>query len=345
MKEAYGDLWNYDGDAVIVITTNGAVKRNGECVMGRGCALEAKNRYPGLPAALGKAIKERGNIPFYFPTQRIMTLPVKHIWNQPADPELIRRSLMAMVEKVDKLGLEKVVMPRPGCGNGQLSWDDIRPMCEEILDDRFTVITFPPKEEQLEKPLIIAFTGHRDLTKVQEVIAEYHITMFLESHKNKNLLVLTGMAGGIDQIVAQVAIKLGIKYAACIPHPAYRDVYLEHGLYTRDEFNYYLINAHTRVYVAGSKEQALEFEADIPELAATPEKIRLGSGVAQPWDKTGRMNFVRNNYMVAKCDILATVSWLTDDELVQSSRKGGTAHCYRAGITAGKPVVLLNLPR
>ena len=29
---------------------------------------------------------------------------------------------------------------RPGCGNGQLQWGDVRPEIVDILDDRFTVV-------------------------------------------------------------------------------------------------------------------------------------------------------------------------------------------------------------
>jgi len=44
MKEVIGNIWNYYNKGNwIVITTNGTIKKNGEAVMGRGVALEAKN--------------------------------------------------------------------------------------------------------------------------------------------------------------------------------------------------------------------------------------------------------------------------------------------------------------
>ena len=39
--------------------------------------------------------------------------------------------------------LDKVYMARPGCGNGQLKWEDVKPLIAPILDDRFIVVERP----------------------------------------------------------------------------------------------------------------------------------------------------------------------------------------------------------
>ena len=49
MKEVFGDLWEFDG--TIAITTNGFLKRDGTCVMGRGCARQAAVRFRNSPAS------------------------------------------------------------------------------------------------------------------------------------------------------------------------------------------------------------------------------------------------------------------------------------------------------
>ncbi len=70
----------------------------------------------------------------------LASFPVKRHWHEAADPELIRSSARQLVALADKFGYERVVLPRPGCGNGRLSWEGIRPILAGILDDRFTVV-------------------------------------------------------------------------------------------------------------------------------------------------------------------------------------------------------------
>ena len=145
--EVTGNLWTYPAD-VRVITTNGFVKRNGECVMGAGCALEAKTKWSELPKVLGDSIRKYGNVvtPIRLGDESdsamLFAFPVKHNWFEKADIELIRRSAEQLVNKVSVFSPSAVVMPRPGCGNGGLRWEDVKPVIEPILDDRFHVITF-----------------------------------------------------------------------------------------------------------------------------------------------------------------------------------------------------------
>ena len=141
MIEVTGNLWNYPAD-VRAVTTNGRVKKNGACVMGRGCALEATRIFPGIEHKIGRLILEHGNVVLPL-KEGIVTFPVKHSWEQPADPRLIVRSAKQLVAYADRFGWNTVVVPRPGCGNGRLSWDeDVKPLLDPILDDRFHIITF-----------------------------------------------------------------------------------------------------------------------------------------------------------------------------------------------------------
>ena len=180
MLEVRGDLFKFDGSA-ICLTTNGHVRNDGACVMGRGVAKQATERWPGIEYRIGQFISSRGNHvhrvslwPDYAGSPKlplvkmpkskvvapanwlslqfhIFTLPVKHHWREKADLELIERSLRELVYKVDghtpehaatakRDQLKRIALPRPGCGNGGLSWDNVRPLAAKILDDRFIVI-------------------------------------------------------------------------------------------------------------------------------------------------------------------------------------------------------------
>ena len=139
MTEIKGNIWNYRGpNSWTVITTNGFVKNNGCAVMGRGVALQAASKFPEMPKVLGERIKTGGNHVHFFSQQRLIAFPVKHNWFDRADLDLIQCSLFELTESLAK-SQSKVYMPRPGCGNGQLSWSEVKPLLAS-LDDRFTVV-------------------------------------------------------------------------------------------------------------------------------------------------------------------------------------------------------------
>ena len=145
MIQTEGDLWQMPGDAR-VITTNGTILTSRRGVMGRGVAKQAAQRYLGCAQRLGRYLQRWGNhtgvlIEAGEETDTpLVVLPVKHAWHEPADVELILRSLDELVALTEVRGWRRVVLPRPGCGSGQLYWIDIEPLVEARLDDRFLVL-------------------------------------------------------------------------------------------------------------------------------------------------------------------------------------------------------------
>lgn len=140
MQEITGNIWDYRGAAVIAITTNGQVGRSGRAVMGRGVAAQAVLLFPHLSETLGELVKSNGNHCHYL-GDNIVSFPVEHSPYEVPDLRLIERSARELVEMADERGWKAVVVPRPGCGGGGLSWKDVRPLLERWFDDRFTVIT------------------------------------------------------------------------------------------------------------------------------------------------------------------------------------------------------------
>ena len=138
MKECQGDLWN-SGCDYTAVTTNSIIKKNGTLVMGAGVAKQAALRYPGLPRILAEHVMKNGNVPCLVPEYRIISFPTKHNWKDPSDLLLIIESArkVASLLPIDfSCGLSK-----PGCGNGGLQWKVVKPLIEDILDDRFTVFS------------------------------------------------------------------------------------------------------------------------------------------------------------------------------------------------------------
>lgn len=146
MKEVTGNLWTYPAECR-AITTNGSINRNRECVMGRGCALQARNRFPGLAKQLADYIIRMGNVPHLLKTTSdtgyaLVSFPVKEEWSDVASTKLITQSATRLVAMADLYGWKTVVLPRPGCGNGKLKWGNVKPLLEPLLDDRFHVISY-----------------------------------------------------------------------------------------------------------------------------------------------------------------------------------------------------------
>jgi len=141
MKEIQGNIWNFHKQGYwIVITTNGIVKSNGEAVMGRGVALQAKQKFPTLPSSLGYYINLNGNVVQHIPGFSIIAFPVKYKWSEKASLELIESSCQGLVRLISIIGVREVYIVRPGCGNGGLDWEDVKPILEKYLDDRFRVV-------------------------------------------------------------------------------------------------------------------------------------------------------------------------------------------------------------
>lgn len=140
MKEVAGDLWAFHArGAVVAITTNGQVQKDGTCPMPRGCARQARERFPQLPWVLGQQIIYHGNHVLDL-GGRIVSFPVEHTPLETPLPSLIERSCQELVALADYKGWSQVVMPRPGCGGGGLSWDEVRPILQRHFDERFWVV-------------------------------------------------------------------------------------------------------------------------------------------------------------------------------------------------------------
>lgn len=143
MIEIKGNLFDWIGVAdAICITTNGFVKNNGTCVMGAGVAKCARDLWKGCDYDLGMALKINGNIVQKFCHAEgtdVIAFPTKHVWWEKSDISLIETSCKQLVE-ISK-DYKIVILPKPGCSNGKLSYADVRPVLQKHLkENKFVII-------------------------------------------------------------------------------------------------------------------------------------------------------------------------------------------------------------
>ena len=148
MKEAFVDLWEmHKAGETIAITTNGTVRKDGCAVMGRGCAKEAAEKFPILPQFLGNHLRQRGNHVIWFPEFHLYTFPVKHNWFELANLGLIAQSFAELAQAIRgniHVGHEHpVFLPRPGCGNGKLRWDDVKSYIGPLVPNNVVIVARP----------------------------------------------------------------------------------------------------------------------------------------------------------------------------------------------------------
>jgi len=132
----------------ICFTSNGIVKSNGELVMGAGVARAFRDRFPGLSLLAGRAVRMHGNVCQVVFTDRkldlvpvIVAFPTKNHWKDPSPLKLIVQSAEQLMQMVEHNHWREVALPRPGCANGGLDWNEVKPTLEPIFDDRIVICT------------------------------------------------------------------------------------------------------------------------------------------------------------------------------------------------------------
>ena len=174
MKEYYGNIIDLIGKVdAVCITTNLFVKKNGRAVMGRGIAKAICDVIPDIDLLLGAMItkgidvgvivKHEGTDIIAFPVKPesieyrdecTNDLIVSHMrnkfvrrdivpgWACKADIVQIGTSATLLAALAGHKGYKEVYLPRPGCGAGELKYEDVKSLLDHTLDSRFLVSTF-----------------------------------------------------------------------------------------------------------------------------------------------------------------------------------------------------------
>ncbi len=134
MVEKPCDLWLENAEYRCILT-NGALTGEGEAILDTPSALQAATRYHGLASDLGRLIASRGNH-VHLIRAGVVSFPARQYqWAKPS-PQIIERSARELAELV---GTAKTLLPRPGCGDGELTWEAVCPLLASLPDNVFVI--------------------------------------------------------------------------------------------------------------------------------------------------------------------------------------------------------------
>ena len=107
-------------------------------VMGKGIAKEFKARYPAMYREYRQLCDSGqlnvGSLHLWRSERRwVLNFPTKTTWKLPSKLDYVEAGIEKFVESYSRLGITSASFPPLGCGNGNLEWDDVRPVMERYL--------------------------------------------------------------------------------------------------------------------------------------------------------------------------------------------------------------------
>jgi len=78
--------------------------------------------------------------------ERIVLFPTVPVGKEVADPDLMKKGLLAIRDRMDAGSIKRIVLPRIGTGQGGLKWPVSKRVVEEVLGGRDVAIVHPDKE-------------------------------------------------------------------------------------------------------------------------------------------------------------------------------------------------------
>lgn len=169
-----GNIFN--SPAQVIVNTVNTVG-----VMGKGLALSFKKRYPKMFEAYKKACDKHqltiGKLMLYYaPDHWIMMFPTKESWRNPSKLEYLEAGLNKFVTTYAEKKITSIAFPKLGCGNGELSWADVKPVMEKYLKSL---------------PITVYIYVGMDTTQKPEHLAQEETTDWLR--KNAKDMSFTGL--------------------------------------------------------------------------------------------------------------------------------------------------------
>ena len=133
IKYIEGDI--FKSPAQVIVNTVNTVG-----VMGKGLALSFKQRYPEMFKQYKNVCEKNlfaiGKLMLVYEADHwILLFPTKESWRNPSKIEYIEKGLAKFVKSYAEKNITSIAFPRLGCGNGELDWNDVKPIMERYLKD------------------------------------------------------------------------------------------------------------------------------------------------------------------------------------------------------------------
>lgn len=124
-----------DSKATILVNTVNCVG-----VMGKGIALQFKQRFPEMFEVYRQTCKAGGYSPGVCRMcttsgKTIINFPTKNDWRNPSQMEWIQSGLIQIKNYLMKNPSVSIAFPPVGCGNGGLNWEEVRALMEDTFKD------------------------------------------------------------------------------------------------------------------------------------------------------------------------------------------------------------------
>ena len=126
-------------------------------VMGKGVALEFKNRYSGLFADYKTLCDKQEVIPgqpylWENDSVQVLNFPTKRHWKEDSRLEDIEAGLKYLADNYTHMGIDSIAMPALGCGNGGLNWNDVRLLIDKYLGSiiDLDVYVYLPQQTEIQ---------------------------------------------------------------------------------------------------------------------------------------------------------------------------------------------------
>ncbi|WP_342588134.1 macro domain-containing protein [Rhizobium chutanense] len=211
-------------------------------VMGKGIALEFKERYPAMFKAYKKLCDSHsldiGKLHLWRASDHwILNFPTKTTWRQPSKIEYIEAGLETFQRSYKQMGIASISFPPLGCGNGNLNWKDVRPLMERYLSK----VDIPVYVHDYQVPqTFVAEHNRPEVRRVPISFNEFRHDIMTRIQRSNNFSTLRKTSEFVARWVddGDILIERSTGRTETIDHELVEAAWssLQNGMFTGDQF-------------------------------------------------------------------------------------------------------------